>query len=232
MARWQFALNFVNLENRLMLRYILWCSAVLYICRAHRDGGDSQGGTRHSLPLARRRGGFNFDNQLNSSTERWWRRTGYYGLSRLSKIRQTIPLPLKQTQALEKACFLVNYSPKQEPNKSSSLRTRCHEVLRATTCPQVPRVDRCTHFYMECDIMLAVYVRTLQAQWQESLWLAEALLAKLGHVQFCGRSSINELRQMRPVRALRFLIPSKLEGSEAQLTEKQAVLWCTTYILY
>ena len=29
---------------------------------------------------------------------------------------------------------------------------------------------------------------------------------------------------MRPIRALRFLIPSKLEGSEAQLTEKQAVL--------
>ena len=29
---------------------------------------------------------------------------------------------------------------------------------------------------------------------------------------------------MRPVRVFRFLIPSKLEGSEAQLTEKQAVL--------
>ena len=29
---------------------------------------------------------------------------------------------------------------------------------------------------------------------------------------------------MRPVRALRFLIPSKLEGSEAQLTKKQVVL--------
>ena len=29
---------------------------------------------------------------------------------------------------------------------------------------------------------------------------------------------------MRPVRALQFLILSKLEGSEAQLTEKQAVL--------
>ena len=29
---------------------------------------------------------------------------------------------------------------------------------------------------------------------------------------------------MRPVQALRFLIPYKLEGSEAQLTEKQAVL--------
>ena len=31
------------------------------ICRAHRDGGSSQGGTRHSLPPARRRGGFNLD---------------------------------------------------------------------------------------------------------------------------------------------------------------------------
>ena len=29
---------------------------------------------------------------------------------------------------------------------------------------------------------------------------------------------------MRPVRALRFLIPSKLKGSEAQLTKKQVVL--------
>ena len=27
----------------------------------HWDGGDSQGGTRHSMPPARRRGGFNFD---------------------------------------------------------------------------------------------------------------------------------------------------------------------------
>ena len=29
------------------------------MCRAHRDAGSSQGGTRHSLPPARRRGGFN-----------------------------------------------------------------------------------------------------------------------------------------------------------------------------
>ena len=95
-----------------------------------------------------------------------------HGLQRLEQakqIRQMIPLPLKQTQALEKACFLVNYSPKQEPNKSSSLRTRCHEVLRAMTCPQVPRADGRTHFYMECDVTLAVYVRTLRAQWWESL---------------------------------------------------------------
>ena len=30
----------------------------------HRDGGASQGDTRHSMPPARRRGGFNFDDQL------------------------------------------------------------------------------------------------------------------------------------------------------------------------
>ena len=40
------------------------------ICRAHRDGGSSQGGTRYSLPPARRRGSFNSNDQLNSSTER------------------------------------------------------------------------------------------------------------------------------------------------------------------
>ena len=94
---------------------------------------------------------------------------GYNGLSRQSKIKQTIPLPLKQMQALEKACFLVNYSLKQEPNKSSSLRTKCHEVPRAMMCHQVPRVDRRTHFYMECDVTLTVYVRTMRAQWQEGL---------------------------------------------------------------
>ena len=44
--------------------------AFLHICRAHRDGGSSQGGTRHSLPPVRRRGGFNSNDQLNSSTER------------------------------------------------------------------------------------------------------------------------------------------------------------------
>ena len=42
----------------------------LYICRAHWDGGNSQGGTRHSLPPVRRRGSFNSNDQLNSSTER------------------------------------------------------------------------------------------------------------------------------------------------------------------
>ena len=85
---------------------------------------------------------------------------GFSGLSRQSKIRQTIPLPLKQMQAPEQACFLVNYSLKQELITSSNLRTKCHEVPRATTCHQVPRVDGRTHFYMECDVTLAVYIRT------------------------------------------------------------------------
>ena len=44
-------------------------------------------------------------------------------------------------QAPEEACFLVNYSLEQEPITSSNLRTKCHEVPRATTCHQVPRAD-------------------------------------------------------------------------------------------
>ena len=61
---------------------------------------------------------------------------GYNGLSRQSKIRQEIPLPLKQTQAPEEACFLVNYSLKQEPTNSSSLRTKCLGLQRVTKCPE------------------------------------------------------------------------------------------------
>ena len=49
---------------------VLPAGKVQHICHAHWDGGSSQGGTKHSLPLARRRGGFNSNNQLNSSTER------------------------------------------------------------------------------------------------------------------------------------------------------------------
>ena len=109
------------------------------ICRAHRDGGSSQGGTRHSLPPARRRGGFNSNDQLNSSTERWWRRTGYNSLSRQSKIRQMIPLPLKRTQAPEEACFLVttawNRSWLRAPASEQSA-TKCLGLRRVTKCPK------------------------------------------------------------------------------------------------
>ena len=88
---------------------------------------------------------------------------GYNGLSRQSKIRQEIPLPLKQMQAPEKACFLVNYSLKQEPTKSSSLRTKCYKVPRAKTCHQVPRADGRTHFYLECDVTLTICIRMMRA---------------------------------------------------------------------
>ena len=36
-------------------------------------------------------------------------------------------------------------------------------------CHQVPRADGRTHFYMECDVTLTVYIRMFQAQWRESL---------------------------------------------------------------
>ena len=39
-----------------------------------------------------------------------------------------IPLPLKQTQALEKACFLVNYSPK--PGAKQELRAQSQNKVR------------------------------------------------------------------------------------------------------
>ena len=42
---------------------------------------------------------------------------GLLRLEQAKQIRQMIPLPLKQTQALEKACFLINYSPRQEPKQ-------------------------------------------------------------------------------------------------------------------
>ena len=79
---------------------------------------------------------------LTSTTNKFLHREvmvvhGLLRLEQAKQIRQMIPLPLKQTQTIEKACFLINYSPKQEPNKSSSLRTRCHKVLRAMTCPQL-----------------------------------------------------------------------------------------------
>ena len=53
-----------------MIPGVFWSLSVESVCRAHRDGGDSQGGTKHSLPPARRWGGFNSNDQLNSSTER------------------------------------------------------------------------------------------------------------------------------------------------------------------
>ena len=42
-------------------------------------------------------------------------------------------------------------------------------MLRTQSQNKVPRAVRHTRFYMECDVMLIVSVRTLWAQWQESL---------------------------------------------------------------
>ena len=46
-----------------------------------------------------------------------------------------IPLPLKQTQALEKACFLVNYSRNRSQTRalvSEQSATKCSELRRVT----------------------------------------------------------------------------------------------------
>ena len=45
--------------SRLIQKDDVQIETVCCICHAHQDGGNSQSGTRHSLPPARRRGGFN-----------------------------------------------------------------------------------------------------------------------------------------------------------------------------
>ena len=73
--------------------------------------------------------------------------------------------------------------------------------------------------------MLNVYVRTLWAQWRESLWLAEALRAKNGAVSDfedgVWLTSSDRRDQFEPFGSL--FCPDWRE-SEVQLTEKQAVL--------
>ena len=66
---------------------------------------------------------------------------------------------MKWLQALEKACLPINYSPK----------LGAKQVLRTQSQNEVPRVDRHTHFYMECDIMFIVYAGMYWAQWWENL---------------------------------------------------------------
>ena len=70
-------------------------------------------------------------------------------------------------------------------------------MLRTQSQNEVPQVDGCTHFYMESDVTLIVYVETSQAQWRESLRLAEALHAKMGscpilRVKFDNRTLMDE----------------------------------------
>ena len=123
-----------------------------------------------------------------------------------------IPLPLKRTQALEKACFLVNYSLKQEPTKSSSLRTKCHEVPRATTCHQVPQADGCTHFYMECDVTLtSMSERCGLNGGKASDWL-RPYAPNWALSNFVGGVRLSSSDGRGCFEPFRFLAPSILEG--------------------
>ena len=70
-------------------------------------------------------------------------------------------------------------------------------MLRTQSQNKVPQANGRTHFYMECDVMLIVYVRMSRAQWWESLRLAEALCAKMGpcpilRVEFDNRTLTDE----------------------------------------
>ena len=72
-------------------------------------------------------------------------------------------------------------------------------MLRTQSQNEVPCADGRTHFYMECDVMLIVYVRTSWAQWRKGLLLAEALRAKMGlclilRVEFNNRTLTDETR--------------------------------------
>ena len=62
--------------------------------------------------------------------------------------------------------FEVAASPREGllPNQLQP-KTRSQEVLRTQSENEVPRADGCTHFYMECDVTLIVYVRMSQTQW-------------------------------------------------------------------
>ena len=61
-----------------------------------------------------------------------------------------------------------------QPKTGAKIRAQVSEQS-ATKCPglrcvtKCPRADGYTHFYMECDVTLAVYIRMLRAQWRESL---------------------------------------------------------------
>ena len=69
--------------------------------------------------------------------------------------------------------------------------------------------------------MLIVYIRTSQAQWRESLWLAEALPHENRAVSDLESSvRLPHSDEQDPFRALWFLIPSRLEEIWGAVDEK------------
>ena len=60
MARAVICICFSAVCSSFKLKALFGAKTAVYMS-CHRDGGTSQGDTRHSVSLARRRGGFNFD---------------------------------------------------------------------------------------------------------------------------------------------------------------------------
>ena len=96
-----------------------------------------------------------------------------HGLLRLEQAKQNKTndsLTLEADTGPRKGLFPSRLQPKTgaktRAQVSEQSATKCPGLQRVTKCP---RADGHTHFYMECDVTLAIYIRTLRAQWRESL---------------------------------------------------------------
>ena len=137
---------------------------------------------------------------------------GYNGLSRQSKIRQMIPLPLKRTQAPEEACFLVNYSLKQEPIKSSSLRTsatKCLGLQCVTKCPE--RMGALAFIWSVMSHLLSTSERCGLNGGMASDWL-RPYVPNWALSDFAGGVRLSSSNRRGHFKPFWFLTPSILEG--------------------
>ena len=74
-------------------------------------------------------------------------------------MKQNTFLTFEVAASPREGLLLINYS----------LKRGAKQVLRTQSQNEVPRAGGRTHFYMECDVMLIVYIGMSWAQWRESL---------------------------------------------------------------
>ena len=138
-----------------------------------------------------------------------------------------IPLPFKANAGPRGV--LLPSQPQPETRNQARAQSPIPEQ-GAMKCLELQRVTKCPEWMGTLTFIWSVMSHSPSMSEHYGLnggkasdWL-RLYTPKWGHVRFWGWSSINELRWTRPIRALQFLISSKLDGSEAQLTKKQAVL--------
>ena len=83
---------------------------------------------------------------------------------------------LEQAEQIKEYNTFLTFEAAASPRKGLppnqlriSQKLGAKQVLRTQSQNEVPRACIHTHFYMECDITLIVYVRMSRAQWWESL---------------------------------------------------------------